>query len=294
LIGRGLDALDDSTAAVTAGLAVGVPLLLLVVGVTTWRIVGLALAPVEAIRAEVDEISTTQLHRRVPEPGSGDEIGRLAATMNRMLDRLGRAYARQKQFVADASHELRSPIASLRQNAEVELAHPGSVSNLAAVTLAETARMQALVEDFLLLARADERALRTRPVDLDALVQAEDPAAVVSPVRIEANEAALRRVLHNLGENARRYARSQIAWTATASDGYAVVHVDDDGPGVPEADRVRIFHRFVRLDPARSRTDGGSGLGLAIVAEIVAAHGGTVEVTDGPLGGARFTITIPT
>jgi signal transduction histidine kinase len=213
--------------------------------------------------------------------------------MNRMLDRLERAYAQQKQFIADASHELRSPIAALRQNAEVELAHPGSVTNLAAVTHEETARMQALVEDLLLLARADERALRRRPIDLDELIRAEDPTADIRPIRVEADEAALRSVLHNLGENARRHARSRIAWTATESDGHVVVHVDDDGPGVPEADRERIFERFVRLDLARSRRDGGSGLGLAIVAEVVAAHAGTVEVTDGPLGGARFTIRLP-
>jgi len=293
LIGRSLDALDDSTAAVGTALAVGVPLLLLMVGTTTWRMVGRALAPVEAIRAEVDAISTTQLHRRVPEPGTGDEIGRLAATMNRMLDRLESASARQRQFVADASHELRSPIASMRQYAEVELAHPGAVGDLAAVTREETARMQVLVDDLLLLAQADERALRRRPVDLDELVLVEDATANVAPIRVEADRAALQRVLHNLGENAWRHARSRVEWTLTANDGTAVVHVDDDGPGVPVAERERIFERFVRLDAARSRTDGGSGLGLAIVAEVLAAHAGTVEVTDSPLGGARFTVRLP-
>jgi signal transduction histidine kinase len=293
LIGRSLDALDDSTAAVGTALAVGVPLLLLMVGTTTWRMVGRALAPVEAIRAEVDAISTTQLHRRVPEPGTGDEIGRLAATMNRMLDRLESASARQRQFVADASHELRSPIASMRQYAEVELAHPGAAGDLAAVTREETARMQLLVDDLLLLAQADERALRRRPVDLDELVLAEDATASVAPIRVEADRAALQRVLHNLGKNARRHARSRVEWTLTANDGTAVVHVDDDGPGVPVAERERIFERFVRLDAARSRADGGSGLGLAIVAEVVAAHAGMVEVTDSPLGGARFTVRLP-
>jgi signal transduction histidine kinase len=210
-----------------------------------------------------------------------------------MLDRLERAYARQRQFVADASHELRSPIAALRQYSEVALAHPERVEDLAAVTHAETLRMQALVDDLLLLARTDERRPAGRPVDLDELVLAEDPAAAVTPVQIRADPAALQRALHNLAENAGRYAKSRVAWRLSEVDGMAVVTVDDDGPGIAAADRERVFHRFVRLDSARSRSAGGSGLGLAIVAEVVAAHHGTVEISDSPLGGARFTVRLP-
>lgn len=313
LVGLSLDAVEESTQALAALLAVGVPAVLLVVGATTWRSVGRALAPVDAIRAEVDSISAAQLHRRVPQPPTGDEIGRLATTMNRMLDRLERSRARERRFVADASHELRSPIAAIRQHAEVALAHPDRLDTgeLARTAHAESLRMQALVDDLLLLAQADEHTLtlRRRPVDLDDLVLAEarrlreatsvagDSIVVdssgVSGARVDGDPAALRRMLHNLGDNAARHARSRIALALSERDGWAELHVDDDGPGVPAADRSRVFERFVRLDEARARTGGSSGLGLAIVAEIVAAHGGTAVVEDAPAGGARITVRLP-
>ena len=174
VVARVADMIGESTRIVTVLLAVGLPVLLLVVGATTWKVVGRALAPVEAIRSEVDEISAAELHRRVPNPPGDDEVARLARTMNRMLDRLQRAHARQRRFVADASHELRSPVASIRQHAEVALAHPDgtSTAELARTVLAEDLRIQRLVEDLLLLARADEHALqpRRRQVDLDDLV----------------------------------------------------------------------------------------------------------------------------
>ncbi len=148
----------DTTTAITRLLIIGLPVMLVVVALTTWFAVGRALAPVEAIRREVDEISAAQLHRRVPQPKADDEIGRLAATMNRMLDRLESARNSQRRFVSDASHELRSPITTIRQHAEVALAHPDRTTTreLADVVLAEEQRMQRLVEDLLLLARADE------------------------------------------------------------------------------------------------------------------------------------------
>jgi signal transduction histidine kinase len=174
VVARVADMVGESTRIVTVLLAVGLPVLLLVVAATTWKVVGWALAPVEAIRGEVDEISAVELHRRVPDPPGDDEVARLARTMNRMLGRLQRAHQRQRRFVADASHELRSPVASIRQHAEVALAHPGrtTTAELAATVLAEDLRIQRLVEDLLLLARADERALpaRRRHVDLDDLV----------------------------------------------------------------------------------------------------------------------------
>lgn len=311
LVGHSLDAVVESTRALTALLAVGLPVLLVVVGATAWRVVGWALAPVDAIRVEADTITGAQLYRRVPRPLSRDEIGRLADTMNRMLDRLERARDRERRFVADASHELRSPIAAIRQHAEVALAHPDAMpaADLARAAHAESLRMQALVDDLLLLAQADERtlSLRRRPVDLDDLVLAEarrvrnrqEPDHVrvdgsgVSAARVDGDPAALRRVLHNLGDNAARHARGRVAYTLAERDGFAELSVDDDGPGVPAADRLRVFDRFVRLDDARARTGGGSGLGLAIVAEIVAAHGGTVAIQDSPLGGARVCVRLP-
>ena len=172
-----MEDIDESVEIVTFWLLIGVPVLLLVVGGTTWFVVGRALAPVEAIRQEVDAISGAELYRRVPQPGSDDEIGRLATTMNLMLDRLEASQARQRRFISDASHELRSPVASIRQYAEVALAHPGRVSSseLAENVLADDLRVQHLVDDLLLLTLADEQmlGLSTRPVDVDDLVFAE-------------------------------------------------------------------------------------------------------------------------
>jgi signal transduction histidine kinase len=309
LLARNLDLVIESTRTVTILLAIGLPGLLLVVAATTWRVVGRALAPIDAIRAEVEEISAAQLHRRVPQPPTGDEISRLAATMNRMLDRLQQSRARERQFVSDASHELRSPVATIRQHAEVALAHPARITTeaLARTAHAESLRIQALVDDLLLLARADEHTLRLRrrPVDLDDLVLAEAErlrgggtglrvdTSGVSAARVDGDPEMLRRVLRNLVDNAARYSRGRIGLTLAVRDGWAVLHVDDDGPGVPAADRLRVFERFVRVDDARARTEGGSGLGLAIVAEIVAAHGGSAIMEDSPTGGARGTVRLP-
>lgn len=308
VVARTIETVVDSTRTVTGMLAGGLPVLLLVVGATTWKVVGRALAPVEAVRSEVDEISAAELHRRVPDPPGNDEIARLAATMNRMLDRLERAQTRQRRFVSDASHELRSPVASIRQHAEVALAHPDrtTTAELAGTVLAEDLRVQRLIDDLLLLAQADERilALHRRQVDLDDLVFDEArrlrettdlrvDTTGVSAGRVHGDAAGLRRVLRNLGDNAARHAHGCIAFRITERDGAVVLWVDDDGSGIPEAERERIFERFVRLDDARSRDAGGSGLGLAIVSELVAAHSGTVTIADSPLGGARIEVSLP-
>lgn len=314
IVARTLETVGESTQVVTDLLIAGLPLLLLLVVVTTWKVVGRALAPVEAVRREVEAISATELHRRVPGPADGDEIARLARTMNRMLDRLEQAQRRQRQFVADASHELRSPVASIRQHAEVALAYPErtQLDDLAETVLAEDLRVQRLVEDLLLLARADEQSLtlEQRPVDLDDLVFEEASrlraggaswsmqvdTSDVSAARVVGDVTALRRVLRNLADNAARHARQRMAFSLAERDGEVRLDVDDDGPGVPDDDRERVFGRFVRLDEARARDDGsgpGTGLGLSIVAELVAAHGGTVVVDDSPLGGARFQIRLP-
>jgi signal transduction histidine kinase len=255
---------DESADLVTRYLWRGIPLLLVVVGFTTWRATGRALAPVDAMRAEVDAISAAELSRRLPDPPGHDEIARLATTMNRMLARLEAAQARQRRFVSDASHEMRSPLATIRQHAEVALSHPDrtTTTRLAGTVLDEGARLQQLVEDLLLLARADEGTLnlRRQPVDLDDLV----------------------------------FEAARVGFTLTESPtGTARLQIDDDGSGIPEPERRRVFERFVRLDDARSRDSGGSGLGLAIVAEIVTAHGGTVTIADSPLGGARFEVVLP-
>lgn len=306
IVGRALADALDSAQILTQLLAVGVPLLLLVVGVTTWLVVGRALAPVVAIGDEVDAISAAELHRRVPEPGTRDEIARLAQTMNRMLARLQGARDSQRRFVSDASHELRTPTASIRQHTEVALAHPArvTVEGLAEPVHADALRLQRLIDDLLLLARADETglALRRVPVDLDDLVLAEaarlrttlsvDTTGVTAG-RVLGDPGGLRRVLRNVADNAARHASSSVAFGIAVRDGSVVVTIDDDGPGIPEQSRERVLDRFVRLADARARDEGGSGLGLAIVSELVAAHGGGVRIASAPLGGARVAITLP-
>ena len=308
VVGRTLERVTDSTRAVAVSLGIGIPLLLLVVGMVTWRVVGRALAPVEAMRREVESISTQELHRRVPEVSGDDEIARLAATMNRMLHRLEEGQLRQRQFVSDASHELRSPIAAMRQHAEVAQLHPeaSSVEELAAVVLEEGVRLQRLVEDLLLLARVDEGTLRLRvePVDLDDVVFEEAArlraatgltvdVGQVSPGRVAGDQGQLGRLVRNLADNAARHARSTVAFSLRQTGGTVVLTVDDDGYGIPPVERQRVFERFVRLDEARDRDSGGSGLGLAIVAGIAAAHSTTVSLEDAPLGGARAEVRFP-
>ena len=307
-VGRSRDDVDESVQIVTFWLIVGLPVLLLVVAATTWFVVGRALAPVEAIRSEVDAISGTELHRRVSQPPSEDEIARLAATMNRMLDRLEESQNRQRRFISDASHELRSPVASIRQLAEVALAHPDRVSStdLAETVLAEDLRVQHLVDDLLLLTRADEHmlGLSTRPVDVDDLVFDEarrlrDSTTLsidthaVSAGRVTGDARALARAVRNIGTNAARHAASAIAFALAEHDRFVTLIVDDDGRGIPSDERTRVLQRFVRLDDARARDEGGSGLGLAIVAELVHAHGGTVTIGESPQGGARVVVRMP-
>jgi signal transduction histidine kinase len=307
LVARSSDVVDESTQAVTGFLAVGLPLLLVLVGGTTWRLVGRTLRPVEAIRTEVAAISTTELHRRVPAADGDDEVARLAATMNQMLERLEQGQLTLRRFVSDASHELRSPIAAIRQHVEVALAHPDhtTLKELAETVQAEGLRVQQLIDDLLLLARGEEGTPGPgRPVDLDDLVFAEATrlrratslridTSAVSAGRVLGDARALSRVLHNLGDNAARHATGTVAFSLRELNGHVIAAVDDDGPGIPESERTRVFDRFVRLDEARTRDDGGAGLGLSIVAQVVAAHRGTVEVGATPLGGARFELRFP-
>jgi signal transduction histidine kinase len=272
--------------------------LLALVGALTWVLVGRALRPVDSIRRQVDEISEAALHRRVPEPASQDEISRLARTMNSMLDRLETSADRQHRFVADASHELRSPLASTRAQLEVAVAHPETASwpATASALLDENQRMERLVADLLFLARQDgsKPEPRVEPVDVDDLVLAEVGRLV------DGDPEQLGRVVRNLLENAERHARAATRVELHRHNGEVELVVADDGPGVPPSDRERIFHRFTRLDPSRSRHDGGAGLGLAIAREIVSAHGGRIWAEDPPAVngngatlGARFVVRLP-
>ena len=308
VVSQEADEVTDSQQALAGSLYVAVPAVVLALGAATWLLVGRALAPVEGIRAEVDRITADRLDSRVPEPASRDEVSGLARTMNRMLARLEGAYTRQRQLVSDASHELRSPATVIRQHAEVALAHPASTStdDLARVVLAEGRRLEQLVEQLLWLARSEEDApaLRRRLVDLDDLVLEEasrvratgDVAVDTSRVsggQVEGDALMLRRVAANLLDNAVGHAKTTVSVALLERDGEVVLRVDDDGAGIPPADRNRVLERFVRLDEARSRDRGGAGLGLAIVHGIVQAHGGFVHVDSSDSGGARFDVVLP-
>ncbi|MFI6556576.1 sensor histidine kinase [Streptomyces griseus] len=303
--GAPLAAEQEAVNTVRGAMLTGLPLLLLVVAGVTWLVTRRALRPVEGIRREMAAITASEdLARRVPEPGSRDEIAALARTTNETLTVLEASVERQRRFVADASHELRSPIASLRTQLEVAEAHPELLDLPGAV--ADTVRLQVLAADLLLLARLDAgEKPGSATVELGALVREEvsQRAGDRIAVRVEVPEGGafevngsrgqLSRVIGNLLDNAQRHAEASVA-VSVAADGRGVrVEVRDDGAGVPEEERERIFERFVRLDDARSRDDGGAGLGLAIARDVASRHGGTLTVHRAAEGGAAFRLWLP-
>jgi signal transduction histidine kinase len=269
------------------------PLLVLALALVAWRVIGATLRPVEALRRGAEEITGAGASTRLPVPVGRDEIHRLAVTLNDMLDRLEAGRARQREFVGDAAHELRSPLTNMRAQLEVAQ-HLGPRADWPTVSddlLADTKRLSRLVDDLLLLARADgsPQLSRREPVDLAAL--ARDVTArldrvdvVASPLWTEGSADELRRVVANLVDNAVRHSRTRVQVATEAEGPWAVVTVTDDGPGIPATERDRVFERFTRLDDSRSRADGGdpggAGLGLAIVRELVRRHGGTVTLAD--------------
>lgn len=284
-----------------------IPLLVLAGGLTWW-LVGRALAPVERIRRGVEDITAQRLEQRVEVPKSDDEIARLARTMNAMLGRLESSQTAQRRLVADASHELRSPLAGLRAGLQLSGPEVDAETWRELYPLMETEgrRLERLVDDLMTLSKADERGsvpIRSEDVDLDdiagseaARLAATTPLQVshaIAPVRVTGDPLQLGRAVRNLMDNAAHAARTRVAVTVRQDGGEALVRIEDDGPGIPEADRIRVFERFVRLDAERSRASGGSGLGLAIVLEIVQAHRGSVRVTDSQLGGACFEVRLP-
>jgi signal transduction histidine kinase len=309
IAGRQTEAADQTIAAVAMLLAVGVPILVALVGAVSWVGAGRALRPVERLRRQVGDVTSATLSRRVDEPGTNDEVHRLARTLNDMLARLNLAQASQQRFISDASHELRSPLAVLRQYAELLRDHPERVEGgeLARVVLDEGARLESLVQGMLVLARADEAALHLdrRDVDLDDLLLEEAKrlrgiegldvrTTGITAVRVRGDRALLSQMVRNLVDNAARHSRARISLSVRRGAESATLVVSDDGPGIAPDDRERAFERFVRLDPGRAREHGGSGLGLAIVAEIVRAHGGTARIEQSvELGGARLVVKLP-
>jgi signal transduction histidine kinase len=273
------------------------PLLLGALAAVAWRVIGWTLRPVEQLRSGAEQISRTgrlggpARAERLPVPPAADEIRALALTLNEMLDRLADAQERQRAFVADAAHELRSPLASIQAQLEVA-GRLGDGGTLPSDLMPDVKRLSGLVEDLLLLARADAdtkppaRLTRADARDLVADVTGAYAAARVpvtfvadKPVMIMVEADELHRAVGNLVDNAVRHARTQVEVAARVDQGWAVISVSDDGPGIAAEDRERVFERFTRLDDARGRNSGGAGLGLAIVRELVIRAGGTIAFT---------------
>ena len=302
-----LDDVNEPARIVVRSLAAAIPGVVALIALLVWWLVGRTLRPVERIRAEMADITVHDLSRRVPEPGTGDDIDRLAQTTNATLATLEQAVARQQRFVADASHELRSPIARMRAALEVDQVDPAT-ADLAAThrgVLDDTIALQQLVEDLLHLARSDARVAKARPpapVDLDDVVRREAAAvAARGRVRVRADRIdvavvegqphELARAVRNLLDNAERHAVGAVTVSLTARDGAARLTIADDGPGIASAERERVFERFARLDDARTVSSGGTGLGLAITREIVTDHRGTVSVEGD--GETQLVVTLP-
>lgn len=307
LVGGGIEPIESMVSTVATMLAITAPVVAVVAAVATYLLVRRSLRSVDAIRSRVTQISASDLGERVPVPNRADEISALAVTMNEMLTRIEAGHSAQRRFVGDASHELRSPLATVISALEIAESHPEMLDKtlLQTALLPEAHRMQSLVEDLLLLARADEHGLpmRRTEIDLDDLAGAEVArlkretslkiSAQLAAVKVTGDALGVARVLRNLADNAARHAGAEVSIVVRAEGDSAYLHVCDDGPGIPADERDRVFERFVRLDTDRSRHGGGSGLGLAIVAEIVAAHEGTVGIGDHAGGGTVMTVQLP-
>jgi signal transduction histidine kinase len=278
-----------------------------------WVVAGRVLAPIGRITAVAREIQATDLSRRIHLRGPDDELKQLADTFDAMLARLDAAFAAQQQFVADASHELRNPLAIIRTNADVALANPAQdpedLRHAIVVVKRASDRMARLVDDLLALAHREVPSFEREPVDLSpAVAEASDefvvPAAArglrldraIAPgVVVVGDRDALKRAVANLLENAVRLAPagSTVRLAVGSERGSVWVAVADEGPGIPPEDQPRVFDRFWRADKARSRADGGSGLGLAIVRQIAVSHGGEVQLQSRVGVGSTFTIWLP-
>ncbi|WP_229073241.1 cell wall metabolism sensor histidine kinase WalK [Actinoplanes sp. DH11] len=304
LVARSTNELRQSVHLLRITLLILFPLLVALLAAGLWRALGAALRPVDALRSGAEEITGGTRAGRLPVPDSRDEVHRLAVTLNDMLHRLDAARARQRAFVADAAHELRSPLTNMRTELEVAQRLPDDTDwpALSDDLLADVQRLSRLVDDLLLLARSDEGARTGRgvePLDLGELVTqvAErypdvDVVTDGEPLPFTGEPDALARVVANLLDNAMRHRTTTVTVRTARQDRHLLIVVSDDGPGIPEADRDRVFHRFTRLDDARARDAGGSGLGLAIVRELVRRHGGTVTLGDANPG-LRVEVRLP-
>jgi len=306
VVAKNLDDVTESVRILMLSLAISIPVAVSLLAAVVWWLMGRALAPVEAIRAEVSGMHAADLHNRVPVRNNDDEISRLARTMNALLERVEQATNRQREFVADASHELRGPLTRVRSLLEVSIAHPGTAKPEATYrsVLSDITKLQQLVDDLLFLARSESgrQEVPDDGVDLDDLVLDEVKeirargrvrvdATAVSAARVRGDANQLKRAISNLASNAERHATTTITFGLREYDSQSELVVADDGPGIPEEQRDAVFQRFTRLDDARSRDSGGAGLGLAIVHDIVAKHSGTVSIGTSETGGARVILT---
>lgn len=288
--------MDEAFATVRTGLWISVAVLGLLVGLTAWLVVDRALKPVRLLTRQAQLIEANQTQELLPVEGSGDEIAELATTFNAMLQKLRAADSDRRRFVSDASHELRTPLMVLSADAEFALENGGDPRALAESVENQTERLSILVDDLLTLAAIDEGHVTDGGVRTVAQVlkaaDADDIAIVSDEVR-QMTIGDVSRAVANLVANAHRYKQASVELKVTSSGRQATFTVDDDGPGIPEEERADVFKRFYRPDIGRRREDGGAGLGLAI-AKAEAAHvGGELGVADSPLGGARFSLTVP-
>jgi signal transduction histidine kinase len=315
-VGDSLEAVSEASAALRRALWVGVPMVVALLAVCIWLLLGRVISRLDRIRAEVDRISEHNLHARVAGDGVDDEVGRLAATMNAMLERLDVAAQRQRNFVADVSHDLQSPLAAQRVALDVALARPGVIdtARLRGEVLGATTDMERLVEELLVIAAIDaEKTSVPALIDLDSVVLEEASRArtggrvgvdtsAISAAPAYANADDVRRVVRNLVDNAVTHAHTQVVLTVDAvaqldADGtdsarhWAQLLVADDGAGVPVEHQGRIFDRFYRAESARSR-GSGSGLGLSIARGLAERNGGRVELVEVETG-ATIRLLLP-
>ncbi len=309
IVASKLERVGDTVDQARALLVVGLPLIALTGTALLWFVVGRALGPVDRMRRDAEAIAELSRagagrDQRVHDPETKDELGRLASTLNHMLAQLDANAAVLRRFVSDSSHEIRSPITNIR--ARIETARPEEWSEARADVIGEVERIERIIDDLTYLARSDEGRVEraSERIELDELLFAEmsrlqrsGSVAVdgseIEPIVISGDRGQIERAIRNLVDNAERHASAKIRLAVTMLDGSAVIEIDDDGPGIPVDERIRVFERFVRLDESRQRASGGTGLGLAIVTEIVAHQGGEVSVETAPLGGSRLRLILP-